>query len=61
MKLYLITLNFILSGKNQVLVMAIFQNPVYDRGQFSNSKSKVTENVLAFTANLDKRENFVRK
>lgn len=61
MKLYLITLNFILSGKNQVLVMAIFQNSVYERGQFSNSKSKVTENVLAFTANLDKRENFVRK
>ena len=61
MKLYLITLNFIVSGKNQVLVMAIFQNSVYERGQFSNSKSKVTENVLAFTANLDKRENFVRK
>ena len=61
MKLYLITLNFILSGKNQVLVMAIFQNSVYERGKFSNSKSKVTENVLAFTANLDKRENFVRK
>lgn len=61
MKLYLITLNFILSGKNQVLVMPIFQNSVYERGQFSNSKSKVTENVLAFTANLDKRENFVRK
>lgn len=59
MKLYLITVNFILSGKNQVLVMAIFQNSVY--GQFSSRKSKVTENVLAFTANLDKRENFVRK